>query len=80
MEQFDDWSYNKYQIHITDFDKYKKYGKFFVVNWYGLFYYLVFDKIKVYALYDDIEDILKTYFKNEIRKEKLKQLDMLHNI
>lgn len=79
------WYYDKNMIHIKNFDKYKKYGKFFVVTYSGYYYLLFFDKIDHYLVdYDDIEKILEEKFKteiiNDIRKEKIKQLDMLHNI
>ena len=79
------WMYDEKLIHIKDFDKYKKYSKFFVVQYKMKVlidqYYLFFGKGDVYVFlnYDDIEKILAEKFKteiiNDIRKEKIKQLE-----
>lgn len=66
-------------IHVHDYDQYKKYGNFILVKEeiIQMFYYMLFIGGKIYKTYDieDIEDILKKHFKNEIRKDKLNKLN-----
>lgn len=80
---YDNWYYDENIIHLKDFDHYKKYGKFFVVRELNFgFIHLFFGKDDVYVLYPfpkNVEKVLEEHFKteikNEIRKEKIKQLE-----
>ena len=77
-----------------NFDHYLKYGNFRIYEDYYSnnfsFLYLIISNdqyssfiktdINRTEIFEAFEAILKEEFKNEIRKEKIKQLDMLHNI
>ena len=82
------WKYDEDIVHLKDFDHYKKYGKFFVVRYLNFgFTYLFFGKDDVYVALDifenNIEKIIEEHFKTEIRneiiKDKLKQLENYGN-
>lgn len=87
-----DYYYDQSITYLNIYDQYKKYGKFTIFQYTynnGDYYYMLILGYDVaYRTYrtDNVEDfgfddILKQYFKheieNEIRKEKIKQLEIL---